>query len=64
MSDNISDKISNTLSGPNDISSIQDLAPDIDMSGSSDSSMTSFFGWIKDISLTTWVLIILILGFL
>jgi hypothetical protein len=64
MSDNISDKISNTLSGSNDISSIQDLSPDIDMSGSSDSSMTSFFDWIKDISLTTWVLIILILGFL
>ena len=64
MSDNISDKISNTLSGSNDVSSIQDFAPDIDMSGSSDSSMTSFFDWIKDISFTTWVLIILILGFL
>ena len=64
MSDNISDKISNTLSGSNNISSIQDLTPDIDISGSSDSSMTSFLDWIKDISLTTWVLIILILGFL
>jgi hypothetical protein len=67
MSDNISDRISNTLLGTNDISSIPDLSPDIDISGSSgssDSSMSSFFDWIKDISLTTWILIILILGFL
>ena len=67
MSDNISDKISNTLLGTNDVSSIPDLTPDIDISGSSgssDSSMSSFFDWIKDISLTTWILIILILGFL
>ena len=64
MSDNISDRISNTLLGSNDISSMPDLTPDIDISGSSDSSMSSFFDWIKDISLTTWILIILILGFL
>ena len=67
MSDNISDRISNTLLGTNDVSSIPDLTPDIDISGSSgssDSSMSSFFDWIKDISLTTWILIILILGFL
>lgn len=59
MSDNISDKISNTLLGTNDISSMNDITPDIDISDSS-----SFFDWIKNISLTTWVLIILILGFL
>ena len=64
MSDNISDRISNTLLGSNDVSSMPDLTPDIDISGSSDSSMSSFFDWIKDISLTTWILIILILGFL
>jgi hypothetical protein len=64
MSNNISDKISNTLLGTNDISIIPDSTPDIDISGSSDSSMSSFFDWIKDISLTTWILIILILGFL
>lgn len=55
MSDNISDKISNTLSGTNDILN----TPDIDISDSS-----SVFDWIKNISLTTWLLIILILGFL
>jgi hypothetical protein len=55
MSDNISDKISNTLSGTNDILN----SPDIDISDSS-----SVFDWIKNISLTTWLLIILILGFL
>lgn len=59
MSDNISDKISNTLLGSNAVSS----SPDIDMFGSSEST-SSFFDWIKDISLTTWVLIILILAFL
>ena len=67
MSDNISDKISNTLLGTNDVSSMPDLTPDIDISGSSgtsDSGMSSFFDWIKSISLTTWILIILILGFL
>ena len=65
MSDNISDKISNTLLGTNQISSIPDLTPDIDMSISgSDSSMSSFFDWIKDISITTWILIILIFTFL
>jgi hypothetical protein len=64
MSENISDKISNTLLGTNEISSIPDLTPDIDVSGSSDSSMSSFFDWIKDISITTWLLIILILTFL
>jgi hypothetical protein len=64
MSDNISDKISNTLLGTNDVSSMPVLSPDIDISGSSDSGMSSFFDWIKDISLTTWILIILILGFL
>lgn len=62
MSDNISDRISNTIFGANDISSIPDLNTDI--SSTSDSSMSSFFDWIKDISLTTWILIILILGFL
>lgn len=55
MSDNISDKISNTLSGTNDILN----TPDIDITDSS-----SIFDWIKNISLTTWLLIILILGFL
>lgn len=55
MSDNISDKISNTLSGTNDILN----TPVIDISDSS-----SVFDWIKNISLTTWLLIILILGFL
>lgn len=64
MSENISNKISNTLLGTNDVSSMSDLSPDIDFSGSSDSSMSSFFDWIKDISLTTWMLVILILGFL
>jgi len=65
MSENISDKISNTLLGTNQISSIPDLTPDIDISSSgSDSSMSSFFEWIKDISITTWILIILILTFL
>jgi len=64
MSDNISDRISNTLLGANDISSIPDLNTDIDISSGSDSTMSSFFDWIKDISLTTWILIILILGFL
>jgi hypothetical protein len=64
MSENISNKISNTLLGTNDISSIPDLSPDTNFSGSSDSSMSSFFDWIKDISLTTWMLVILILGFL
>jgi len=64
MSNNISDKISNTLSGTNDISSMPDLTPDIDFSDSSDSSMSSFFDWIKNISLTTWILVILILAFL
>lgn len=59
MSDNISDKISNTLSGTNDISFMNDITPDIDISDSS-----SLFDWIKNISLTTWLLIILILGFL
>jgi len=58
MTDNISDKISN------DISSIPSLISDIDVSSSSDSSMSSFFDWIKEISLTTWLLIILILAFL
>ncbi len=55
MSDNISDKISNTLSGTNDILN----TPDVDITDSS-----SVFDWIKNISLTTWLLIILILGFL
>ena len=62
MSDNISDKISNTLLGT---SQIPELTQDIDFSGSSSSSdSSSFFDWIKDISLTTWILVILILGFL
>jgi hypothetical protein len=65
ISDNISDKISNTLLGTNEISSIPSLTPDIDiLSSSNSSSMTSFFDWIKDISLTSWLLIILILTFL
>ena len=64
MSENISDKISNTLLGTNDISSIPDLNSDIDILGSSNSSISSFFDWIKEISITTWVLIILILGYL
>ena len=64
MSDNISDKISNTLLGTNEISSMPSLTSDSDILGSSDSSMSSFFDWIKDISLTTWILIILILMFL
>jgi hypothetical protein len=59
MSDNISDKISNTLLRANDISS----SSDIDLLSSSDST-SSFFDWIKNISLTTWGLIILILAFL
>ena len=59
MSDNISDKISS------DISSIPSFNSDIDISSSSsDSGMSSFFDWIKDISLTTWLLVILILAFL
>jgi len=65
MTDNISDKISNSILGSNDISSIPSLSSDIGASSStSDSSMSSFFDWIKDISLTTWLLIILILAFL
>jgi hypothetical protein len=64
MTENISDKISNTLLGTNEVSSIPDLTPDIDISGSSDNSMSSFFEWIKDISITTWILIILIFTFL
>ena len=64
MSNNISDKISNTLLGANEISSMPSLTSDSDILGSSDSSMSSFFDWIKDISLTTWILIILILMFL
>jgi hypothetical protein len=59
MSDNISDKISS------DISSIPSFNSDIDISsGSSDSGMSSFFDWVKEISLTTWLLVILILAFL
>ena len=61
MSDNISDKISNSILGSSDISSIPSLSSDI---SSSDSSMSSFFDWIKEISLTTWLLVILILAFL
>ena len=64
MSNNISDKISNTLLGTNEISSMPSLTSDSDILGSSDSSMSSFFDWIKDISLTAWILIILILMFL
>ena len=64
MSDNISDKISNTLLGTNEISSIPSLTPDGDIISSSDNSMSSFFDWIKDISLTTWILVVLILTFL
>ena len=64
MSDNISDKISNTLLGTNEISSMPSLTSDSDILGSSDSSMSSFFDWIKDISITTWILIILIFTFL
>lgn len=64
MSDNISDKISNSILGSNDISSIPSLSSDIDASSSSDSSMSSFFDWIKEISMTTWLLVILILAFL
>jgi hypothetical protein len=64
MSENISDKISNTLLGTNDISSIPDLNSNIDISGSSNSNISSFFDWIKEISITTWLLVILILGFL
>lgn len=64
MSENISDKISNTLLGTNNISSIPDITPDISVSDSSNSSMTSFFDWIKDFSPTTWFLFILILAFL
>jgi len=65
MSNNISDKISNSILGSNDISSIPSLSSDIGVSSSSsDSSMSSFFDWIKEISLTTWFLIILILAFL
>ena len=60
MTDNISDKISNSILGSNDISSIPSLSSD----SSSDSSMSSFFDWIKEISLTTWLLVILILAFL
>ena len=64
MTDNISDKISNSILGSSDISSIPSLSSDIGVSSSSDSSMSSFFDWIKEISLTTWLLIILILAFL
>ena len=64
MTDNISDKISNTLLGTNEISSIPSLTPDGDIISSSDNSMSSFFDWIKDISLTTWILVVLILTFL
>jgi hypothetical protein len=58
MSENISDKISNTLLGTNEIPPLN-----TDFSNSSNST-SSFFGWIKDISLITWVLIILLLTFL
>lgn len=54
--DNLSDKISNTISEPSvavDMSSI-----------SSNNSSDSFFDSIKNISLTTWLLIFLILSFL
>jgi hypothetical protein len=64
MSDNISDKISKTLLGTNEISSIPSLTSDSDVIGSSDNSMSSYFDWIKDISLTTWILVVLILTFL
>jgi hypothetical protein len=65
MSENISDRISNTLLETNDkITTIADLTPDIDMSIGSDTSASSFFDWIKNITLTTWLLVILILGFL
>jgi len=65
MSDNISDKISNSILGSSDISSIPSLSSDIGVSSSSsDSSISSFFDWIKEISLTTWLLVILILAFL
>jgi DNA-directed RNA polymerase subunit E'/Rpb7 len=64
MSDNISDKISNSILGSNDVSSIPSLSSDIGASSSSDSGMSSFFDWIKEISLTTWLLVILILAFL
>ena len=62
MSDNISDKISDTISNTNEISlpsSIPSLSSD-----NSDSYLSSFFDGIKNISLTTWILIILILAFL
>jgi DNA-directed RNA polymerase subunit E'/Rpb7 len=64
MTDNISDKISNSILGSNDVSSIPSLSSDIGASSSSDSGMSSFFDWIKEISLTTWLLVILILAFL
>jgi hypothetical protein len=64
MSDNISDKISKTLLGTNEISSIPSLTSDSDVIGSSDNSMSSYFDWIKNISLTTWILVVLILTFL
>ena len=46
MSNNISDKISNTLLGTNEVSSIPSLSLDTDVSTSTDSSsssMSSFF---------------------
>jgi hypothetical protein len=51
--DNISDKISNTISGPSEIPSL-----------TTDNSTESFFDSFKNISLTTWLLIFLILSFL
>ena len=51
--DNISDKISNTISEPSEIPSL-----------TSDNSTGSFFDSFKNISLTTWLLILLILSFL
>ena len=61
MTDNNYDKISNSLSS---IPSLDSYTTGIDTNTSGSSNMTSFLDWIKDISLTTWLLIILIFTFL
>jgi hypothetical protein len=65
MSNNISDKITDTLSATNEIklpSSLPSL--DADAYDTSEGFFSSFGDGIKNISLTTWLLIILILAFL
>jgi hypothetical protein len=57
MSENISDKISNIMLRSSEI-------PSLISEPNYSSSDSSFFGWIKDISFITWILIILILTFL